>query len=139
MLVLDPSLHGRQYAYALTHGGWEQRFKRGVHTLRMKDYQIVYCDGLIASPAERRSLQNISAIASFQASEVNPNAKPQRAPRNSVVAPAVSKGKDLRSWLDLPAVSAPQPAASNQQTTQPPLASAAAAAAALRRLEYSRK
>eukprot|EP00053_Salpingoeca_punica_P011135 m.99664 g.99664 ORF g.99664 m.99664 type:complete len:463 (-) comp15594_c0_seq3:132-1520(-) len=51
LLILDPSVPTSDLRAALQRGGWERLVKRGLHTLRMKEYQIVFVNGVLAPEA----------------------------------------------------------------------------------------
>ena len=59
LLVLDPRLPGRDLARALANGKWEGLVKRSVHTLRMREYQLLHVDGIMGE----RELEQSKVIA----------------------------------------------------------------------------
>ena len=126
--MLDPSCHGALYRTGLARGGWERSFKRGIHTLRKKDYQIVYCDGLIASSAERARLQTITAVDSFTATAV---AAAASRPSKGKSATTKSKTAALKEAVAMPTAASSilswaQPVPATQAFHRPPTATSAA-------------
>eukprot|EP00051_Salpingoeca_urceolata_P008934 m.110082 g.110082 ORF g.110082 m.110082 type:complete len:552 (-) comp16017_c0_seq2:135-1790(-) len=74
LLLLDPGCPGATYKSHLAEGrGWERLFKRGVHTLRMKQYQLVQCTGIIKPGTQEHRLARV-----MSASEVHGKPPPQK-------------------------------------------------------------
>lgn len=62
LLVLDPSHTSAQLTAALESGrDWARMIKRGVHTLRHPQYQLLYVGAGLADEEERQGLRVIAA------------------------------------------------------------------------------
>lgn len=61
LLVLDPGVSGGAYAASFAAHTWPAKFRRGLAALKRRDYQLVYCAGVFASPAARERAKNIAA------------------------------------------------------------------------------
>ena len=68
LLVFDPNRPGSDYHAALAVGSgvrWAAQWKRGVATLRLREYQLVACAGLLATAGERAASKVLRAAEVF--------------------------------------------------------------------------
>ncbi len=68
LLVLDPGCPTRPLADALQRrAGWQRMIKRGLHTLRKPQYQLLWCDPGLAQPggAKYEALKIIAAAERY--------------------------------------------------------------------------
>jgi hypothetical protein len=62
LLVLDPSTRGPQLAAALSERrGWQRLLRRGAHTLRQGQYQLLFVEPGLADSAEQQALKTVAA------------------------------------------------------------------------------
>lgn len=66
LLVLDPGTPGAGLANALHSGaGWQRLLRRGAHTLKHPQYQLLFVQPGLASGAELQSLKQIAAVERY--------------------------------------------------------------------------
>lgn len=73
LVIFDPGTTSRKYRLSLEQGGWEKRFKRGIHTLRMREYQILYCDGVMT--AQEQAVSKFVEAAETYSTTVKPGGR----------------------------------------------------------------
>jgi hypothetical protein len=62
LLILDPGTPGDKLAAALSQRqGWQRLLKRGAHTLRHSQYQLLFVQPGIAAGAELEALKTVAA------------------------------------------------------------------------------
>lgn len=66
LLVLDPGTPPAKLAAALhSRQGWQRLLKRGPHTLRHGQYQLVWVEPGLAGEEERQRLKQVAAAERF--------------------------------------------------------------------------
>lgn len=66
LLVLDPGTAGDKLAAALAaRAGWQRLLKRGAHTLRHYQYQLLHCPPGLAAGAELQALKAVTAAERY--------------------------------------------------------------------------
>jgi hypothetical protein len=66
LLILDPSTPGSKLAAALANRtGWQRLLKRGAHTLRNQQYQLLFVEPGIAAGAQLDALKMLAAVERY--------------------------------------------------------------------------
>ena len=66
LLLLDPGERGASLAAALSERqGWQRLVKRGAHTLRCSQYQVLFVERGVAAGAELEQLKRVVAHERF--------------------------------------------------------------------------
>lgn len=66
LLILDPGTPGGKLAAALAQRcGWQRMLKRGAHTLRHQQYQLLFVQPGLAAAAEKEALKLVAAVERY--------------------------------------------------------------------------
>lgn len=66
LLVFDPGTPPAKLAAALhSRHGWQRLLKRGLHTLRHSQYQLVWVEPGLAGEEERQRLKQVAAVERY--------------------------------------------------------------------------